>query len=250
MARMGTSDRAPMGKRPARAGRNPRLIVMGRQGAGKGTQCTRLAVTLGITHIDVGDVLRNAVRRRTPLGRAAEHYLQEGRLLPDEIVTEVVCERIGPAAGSGFVLDGFPRTLAQAEAIEDALGPGAIDLVVNLAITPKVAVRRLSTRRVCELCGSVTSFAAHRPSCTDCGGRLFQRDDDTVIAIRRRLAAYEHQTRPVLDWYAGQGRLVTVDGRRDTDDVTRQVLDTVTDMWATGAPGLAATPTATATVAG
>jgi adenylate kinase len=208
----------------------PRLVMMGRQGAGKGTQCARLAARLGITHIDVGDALRHEVRRHTALGEVAKPFLDEGRLLPDEMVTDVVLGQLEWVGCRGFVLDGFPRTLPQAEALGATVGMDGIDLVVNLAITPAVALHRLLSRRVCTRCQLVTTITPGSPSCPDCGGLLVRRTDDTAIAIKLRLANYEVQTRPVLGWYAIRGRLVTIDGRLDLDAVTWRILDAMTPM--------------------
>ena len=227
MIRTGTADHGRTGGPSAGAVQSPRLVVMGRQGSGKGTQCARLATILDVAHIDVGDALRSEVHRRTPLGQAAERYVQEGRLLPDEMVTDVVLGQLGWAGSRGFILDGFPRTLPQAESLGDTVGAEGIDLVVNLAITPAAALRRLTTRRVCAHCGSVTTIATGMLSCSCCEGPLVRREDDTEFAIKRRLVTYERQTRPVLEWYAVQGRLVTIDGGLGPDTVTRQVLGTV-----------------------
>lgn len=205
-------------------------MMMGRQGSGKGTQCVRLAARLGITHIDVGDALRDEVRRRTALGRVARRFLEEGRLLPDEMVTDVVLGQLEWVGSFGFVLDGFPRTLPQAEALGATVGMDGIDLVVNLAITPAVALHRLLSRRVCTRCQSVITITPGRSSCPDCGGLLVRRTDDTAKAIKLRLATYEVQTHPVLGWYAVRGQLVTIDGRQDLGAVTRRILDAMAQM--------------------
>jgi adenylate kinase len=201
-----------------------RLLMMGRQGSGKGTQCARLARILEITHIDLGDTLRTEVQRRSALGRSAERFLQEGRLVPDEIVLGIVTQRLGQVGSGGFILDGFPRTLPQAEALGEAIGLEGIDHVLHLVITPSEALQRLSARRVCGTCGAVTSLSAGVTACPTCQGPLVQREDDTVGAIKQRLVTYERRTRPVLDWYATQGHLVSVDGQQHPDAVTRALL--------------------------
>jgi len=200
-----------------------RLIVLGRQGAGKGTQASRLAGHLGVPHISTGELLREAVREGTDFGRKAKEYMDRGELLPDDVMIGIVEERLALAdALPGYILDGFPRTAAQARALDELTADRPIDLAVDLDVPADVVVERISSRRVCVGCGAVYSTTAPPTSdwtCDVCGGEVVQRDDDTEDAVRRRLALYEEQTRPLLEFYAAQGRLTTVDGMGDPDEV-------------------------------
>jgi adenylate kinase len=194
-----------------RAADAPRLVMVGRQGSGKGTQCIRLAAELGVVHVSTGEVLRDAVRARTRLGGQVQAFLSEGSLVPDELVAEVVSTRLSAPEvhERGFVLDGFPRTTGQARILAEFLRPDDIDVAVHLVIPRAVATRRLLARRVCEICGYTTTVT--QPRCPACGGGLVRREDDTGPALRTRLRSYVAQTRPLLDWYAARGQLVRVD---------------------------------------
>jgi adenylate kinase len=207
-----------------------RLLVLGRQGAGKGTQCERLARQLAVPHISSGDVLRAAVRTSTDLGRAAQRSMIAGDLVPDSLVVAAVAERLEqPDTGRGFVLDGFPRTRAQARTLFDLLHPMEIDAAVDIEVPADIVVRRLAARRVCESCGKISVATACEPSirCRSCGHQAVQRADDTPAAIARRLAIYESETRPLLDWLAARGQLLVVDGVGSPDDVERRVIEAI-----------------------
>jgi adenylate kinase len=201
-------------------------VLLGPQGAGKGTQCARLAAALGLLHLSTGDLLREAVRDRTPLGRAVQGRLARGELVPDELMVAVVLERLDslPASTKGYLLDGFPRTVAQADALVAAEGP--VDAAVALEVPDEVVLDRLTARRVCPECGWVTTTdsAIAIVACRHCGGTAVRRADDTDDAIRRRLALYESQTRPLVDWFDHRGLLVTVDGVGDPDAVFERIL--------------------------
>jgi len=207
-----------------------RLLIFGKQGAGKGTQATRLADRYGIPHISTGDMFRAAVRAGTAFGRKAKEYMDAGELVPDEVVLGMVEERLAePDAARGFLLDGFPRTKAQAEGLADVVGPGGLDAVIELQVPTDVVVDRISRRRVCAQCG--TTYDAGSPpqggwdACDNCGcGPVVQRDDDREEAVRRRLDLYEQETAPLASWYADQGLLVPVDGVGDPDDVFDRIL--------------------------
>jgi adenylate kinase len=203
-----------------------RLAILGRQGAGKGTQCARLSAALNLLHVSSGDLLRAAVRDQTALGRQVEHILASGALVPDTVVTEVVLERLATddAAAGGFLLDGFPRTLTQAVALEDAQ---PLDAVVDLVVPKNVVFDRLGRRRVCPICGTVTSAATPATPTVPCpkgDGVAVRRDDDTDDAIRRRLALYDAETGPVGDWFAARGLLVSVDAVGPLDDVFERIV--------------------------
>ena len=205
-----------------------RLLVLGRQGAGKGTQCERLARHFGVPHISSGDVLRAAVKARTPLGMAAHGFMAAGELVPHTLIVQAIAERLDQpdARDRGFVLDGFPRTKTQAEALFDLLDPLVIDAAVDIDVPTRVVIRRLAARRVCETCAAITVAEAGRPTvvCRVCGGRALPRPDDTAQAIARRLAIYDEETRPLLEWLADEELLITVDGMGSPDDVHRRIL--------------------------
>src|SRR5580658_6041874 len=206
-----------------------RLVVLGKQGAGKGTQCVRLSHHYVVPHVSTGDMLRAAVKLRTPLGVRAKEVMDRGELVPSDIVMEMVGERLaeGDTRARGFVLDGCPRTIAQAETLADLLRPDRLDLVVNLDVPTPQVLRRLVARRVCVDCG--TNYSVSAPptvnwTCDVCGGEVVQREDDTEDAIRRRLELYEVETEPLLDFYRKQKQLVTVNGNGSAAVVTRRIV--------------------------
>ena len=210
-----------------------RLIVLGRQGAGKGTQCARLAAHLGIHHVSTGDLFRAEIDAGTALGRALDRYVVAGELVPDEVVLDDVAGQLGTASvrAAGYLLDGFPRTLAQGQALFEVLGAGAADLALEIDVPVEVVKTRLATRRVCTDCGAVTSVAdvlADLP-CEGCQGRLVRRADDEPEAIVRRLELYDEQAGPLLLWLESQGLLVTVDGVGDPDDVHDRIVAAVSE---------------------
>ena len=204
------------------------LVVLGKQGAGKGTQCKRLAERYSIPHVSTGDMLRAAVKAGTPVGRDVAAVLEAGALVSDELVNRLVEERFAqPDAAAGALLDGFPRTFAQAEALEAILGEDGVKLCVNLEVSVELVTRRLSARRVCVDCGAIytdTDPEAVSGVCSNCGGQVVQRADDQPEAIRSRLEVYERDTAPLLDFYAERGLLVSVDGSLDPDEVTASIL--------------------------
>jgi adenylate kinase len=225
-----------------------RIVLLGRQGSGKGTQAAGLAVMFGVTHISTGDAFRAAVESGTPLGKTAKAYMDSGELVPDGVVIDVIRERLqvlgvlGPEPRAGFVLDGFPRNVAQAEALGEMVAPDGLDVVVNLEVSTGEVLRRIAGRRVCVGCG--TSYNIDHPSaagdCDACGGKLVQRDDDTEEAVRRRLEIYESVTAPLVDWYREQGLLATVDAVGPPDEVARRVvaaIETVRQHKAVRVPG-------------
>lgn len=208
-----------------------RLVVLGRQGAGKGTQCAMLAKHYVVPHISTGDVLRAAVRDGTALGRKAEEHMNAGDLLPDEIMIAIVGERLQSGdAKRGWILDGFPRTVGQAESLDLITDSRHLHAVIDIDVPEDVVVARISMRRVCVDCG--TTYAVSAPprynwTCDVCGGDVRQRDDDTEEAVRQRLALYREQTSPLIDWYATKGLLETVDGMGDPDEVFQKILSAV-----------------------
>lgn len=208
-----------------------RLIVLGRQGAGKGTQCARLASRLEVPHLSTGDLFRAEIAARSPLGVTLDRFVTSGDLVPDEIVLDVVAARLG-ARGTrarGYLLDGFPRTAAQAQALFEVLGADAADLAVEIDVPTEIVLPRLASRRVCAGCAAVTNVHTEEPggACRSCGGALERRADDHPDAIARRLAAYDAQATPLLGWFRNQGLLVTVDGIGPPDDVHERLVAAV-----------------------
>ncbi len=207
-----------------------KILVLGRQGAGKGTQAARLAARFGVPHLSTGDCFRRAVASGSELGRTVKAYMERGDLVPDRLVCDVVAACLGePRARRGFVLDGFPRTAAQARALFTMVEPDGLDVAVDLDVPVAEVMERMLRRRVCRSCGGPA--VAPKPGVAevdcDCGGTAVCRDDDTPEAIRRRLALYEHETVPVLDLCRSRGILVHVDGLGSTDEVTARVVDAV-----------------------
>lgn len=209
-----------------------RLIVLGRQGAGKGTQCARLAGSLGVLHISTGDLFRAAIAEGTELGLQAKDYVDRGALVPDELVIDLVAAHLGgrEARRSGYLLDGFPRTLAQGQALFEVLGAGAADLAVEIHVPTETVLPRLAARRICRDCGTVTSApdgVTHHLACAECGGIAERRADDTEEAIARRLALYDEESSPLLLWLHEQGLLVTVDGDGTPEEVFARLVAAV-----------------------
>ena len=200
-----------------------RLLIFGRQGSGKGTQSSRLAAHYGIPHISTGDMLRAAVASGSDLGLQVQSIMSDGGLVSDELKEGVVRDRLGEDdAAAGFLLDGYPRTPGQAAYLEGLLAPAGVTLALNLDVDNDVVVDRITRRRVCESCGSTYALgepAADSGTCTKCGGSVVQREDDTEVAVRKRLSLYEDQTAPLLAFFEDKGRLVTVDGVGDPDDI-------------------------------
>lgn len=204
-----------------------RLVVLGKQGAGKGTQCVRLSHHYVVPHVSTGDMLRGEVKSGTPLGKRAKELMDRGELLPDELIMAMVEQRLKErdTRARGFILDGCPRTIAQAEQLDEILRPDRLDLVLDLVVPTAQVLRRLASRRVCMDCGanySVTAPPLVNWTCDVCGGEVVQREDDTEEAIRRRLELYERQTAPLIEWYERQDLLIEINGTGSPDAVTRR----------------------------
>jgi adenylate kinase len=206
-----------------------RLLILGKQGAGKGTQAVRLSRHYVVPHISTGDTFRAAVRSGSEFGQKAKRFLDAGDLVPDDVVIGVVRERLtrSDASHRGFVLDGFPRTVHQAEALTVMLEPRGLDLAIDLEIDTAHVLTRLASRRVCDDCGANYSMADNPPrvigTCDVCGGEVVQRADDTVAAIRRRLELYELETSPLMSWYESQELLCRLDALGTPDQVTDRI---------------------------
>ncbi len=202
------------------------LILMGPPGAGKGTQGEILSKRLGIDTISTGVMLRTAIKNQTEVGKLAEQYINDGKLVPDEVMVTIVKERLSqPDCANGFILDGFPRTTAQAEALT-ASGV-KIDKVLSLEVDDDMIVERLSSRRECSKCGAPYNIIFNKPKtegkCDKCGGDLIQRADDNPDTIKNRLNVYHEQTEPIKDYYAKLGLLVTAKGEEELADTTKNV---------------------------
>jgi adenylate kinase len=209
-----------------------RLLVLGKQGAGKGTQAVRIAQHYDVPHVSTGDMFREAAAAGTPFGLKANEFMKRGELVPDDVVIGVVAERLAKddAQDRGFVLDGFPRTRVQAQELQRLLGPGGLDAAVDIDVPTEVVVERITGRRVCVSCGATYHVSApprQQWVCDKDGGEVVQREDDTPDAVNKRLELYEKNTRPLLDFYEGHGLLVTIDGVGDPDEVFDRILDGV-----------------------
>ena len=204
------------------------LVLMGPPGAGKGTQGEILSKRLGIDTISTGVMLRTAIKEQTEVGKLAEGYINEGKLVPDDVIVAIVKDRLAKTdCEKGFILDGFPRTTAQAEALT-ASGV-KIDKVLSLEVDDDVIVERLSSRRECSKCGAPYSVLFNKPAvegkCDKCGGELIRRADDNPETIKNRLNVYHEQTEPIKDYYAKAGLLVTASGVDKVEDTTKNVLE-------------------------
>jgi adenylate kinase len=209
-----------------------RVVVLGRQGAGKGTQCLRLSRHYVVPHISTGDMLRAAVKADTEPGRKAAEIMADGGLVPDDIMNGIVDERLtqSDTTHRGYILDGYPRTVAQAEALAKITVARPLDLVIDLDVPREVVVTRLASRRVCVDCGANYAVAApprYGWRCDNCGGEVVQRNDDTPAAIQRRLDAYEAETAPLVSWYCERDLLEVVDGQGHPDEVTERLIAVV-----------------------
>jgi adenylate kinase len=209
-----------------------RLVLVGPPGAGKGTQAEFIAAHLSVPKISTGDIFRANVGQGTPLGLQAKKYMDAGQLVPDEVTIDMVRDRLAePDAADGFLLDGFPRTVPQAEVLDQMLGDldTSLDVVLELVVDDDEVVRRLSGRRTCRGCGKIwhVEFDATEADgvCDRCGGELFQRDDDKAETVAERLKVYAEQTAPLVDYYGGQGKLVGIDATGPVEDVTQRAID-------------------------
>jgi adenylate kinase len=210
------------------------IILLGPPGSGKGTQALKLGEQYHIPQISTGDILRGAVKERTPLGVEAQGYMDQGKLVPDEVVVGIVRERLMAAdCNGGFILDGFPRTLPQAEALDDTLQgmQRKIDHVISVEVDNEELLRRLTGRRTCRTCGTMYHLIFNPPKkdgiCDQCGGELYQRDDDQEATIRARLQVYEEQTAPLIAYYRNKGLVRSIDGVGAIEEIFQAIVKAI-----------------------
>ncbi|MCD6510010.1 MAG: adenylate kinase [Thermoprotei archaeon] len=200
------------------------IVLLGPPGVGKGTYAGRLSERYGIPHISTGDILREEIKRDSELGRKVKKYVERGELVPDSIIIEVIKERLAADdCRKGFILDGFPRTLNQARALDNIV---RVDVVFNFVAPKEVIIERLSGRRICRKCGAIYHIRYKPPKkpgvCDICGGELYQREDDKPEVIERRLEVYKEQTAPLIDYYSKKGLLVDIDASKEVNEVIAQ----------------------------
>ena len=207
------------------------IVLFGPPGAGKGTQAKFLSEEFNIPHISTGDILRENVKKGTALGMKAKSYMDKGELVPDQLLNDLVRSRLEePDTKKGFLLDGYPRTIPQAKALDEIMDDlnRKLSAVVNIDVGTSALVKRLSGRRICRSCGASYHVTFNAPkvkdTCDTCAGELYQRADDTEEAIKNRLAVYKKQTQPVLDYYKKKGVLVDIDGDREIEEVKADVI--------------------------
>ncbi|MCO4324572.1 adenylate kinase [Mammaliicoccus sciuri] len=207
------------------------IILMGLPGAGKGTQASEIVKKYPIPHISTGDMFRKAIKEETDLGKEAKSYMDRGELVPDEVTIGIVRERLAEEdANKGFLLDGFPRTVEQADALNEILSDlnRKVDAVINIEVAEEELMNRLTGRRICEVCGTTYHLVFNPPKvegvCDLDGGKLYQREDDNPETVANRLSVNVKQTKPLLDFYENQGVLKNIDGSRQIDNVTEDVI--------------------------
>ena len=202
------------------------MVFLGPPGAGKGTQASRIAEKYAIPHISTGAMLRDAMAEGTEMGKQAKSYVESGKLVPDEVVIGIVSDRLAKDdCRKGFLLDGFPRTVPQAEALE---GFAALDLAVNVDVTEDIIVARIAGRRMCRSCGETLHVSTLVGSaCPKCGGELYQRIDDNEATVRNRMKIYAEQTLPLIDFYSRKGILRNVDGDKDINIVLSDIISII-----------------------
>ena len=207
------------------------IILFGAPGAGKGTQAVELVNKYKLTHISTGEMFREAIKNQTAMGQLANSYISKGNLVPDEVTVGLVKERlVQEDCKNGFILDGFPRTLHQAECLEGILSELniKIDFVIDIEVSTEKLLERLSGRRVCKDCGASFHVVLNKPRveniCDECGGQLYTRKDDNVESVAVRLKTYQAQTKPLIEYYKNKGILVEINGQQDINDVFKEIV--------------------------
>ncbi|MFN3870298.1 MAG: adenylate kinase [Aquificaceae bacterium] len=209
------------------------LVFLGPPGSGKGTQAKNLSKELGLLHLSTGDLLRDAVKKATPLGLKAKEYMERGELVPDSLIISLI-EEVMPSQG-GFILDGFPRTITQALALEEMLKKHGkkVDKVILFDVPEDVVVDRISGRLTCPQCGAVYHVKYNPPKregiCDVCGSKLIQREDDREEVIRKRFRVYQEQTKPLIDFYRERDNLISLDATLDVEEVKERLLEAIKD---------------------
>ena len=209
-----------------------KIVMLGAPGAGKGTQAKKISAKYNIPHISTGDIFRANIKEGTELGKKAKEYMDQGLLVPDELVLDLIVDRLGKDdCKNGYVLDGFPRTIPQAEALEKALGKQGqkIDYALDIDVPDENIINRMSGRRACLNCGA-TYHIVYNPSkkegiCDTCGQQLVLRDDDKPETVKKRLSVYHDQTQPLIDYYKNEGILAEVDGTKDMEEVFQDIVN-------------------------
>ena len=215
-----------------------KIVLLGPPGAGKGTQAEVLTKKLLVPHISTGDMFRAAIKNGTAMGIEAKSYMDRGQLVPDEVTVGIIKDRIAQSdCSGGFLLDGFPRTIAQAEALDKLLeDKGGLDAVLNISVPLEKLVERLTGRRMCRKCGAIYHMLYNAPAkegvCDACGGELYQRDDDKLETVTNRLDVYEAQTAPLIGFYEKQGKLFTVNGDQPINAVLADLGKALGQVWA------------------
>ena len=209
-----------------------KIIMLGAPGAGKGTQAKKIAEKYGIPHISTGDIFRANLKAGTPLGLKAKEYMDKGALVPDSLTLELIMDRFSnPDCANGYVLDGFPRTIPQAEALTEALKKNndEVDYAIDVDVPDEVIVNRMSGRRACVNCGATYHIVFNAPKvegkCDTCGADLILRNDDKPETVQNRLSVYHEQTQPLIDYYNGFGKLRSVDGTKEMSEVFDAIVD-------------------------
>jgi adenylate kinase len=207
------------------------IVMLGPPGAGKGTQAARLAKVWGVPHISTGAMLREAVQSGTRIGLAVKAIMEQGGLIDDEVMTDVVCARLAnPDAAPGFLLDGYPRTVPQGRALEAMIAGRSPLTIVDIVLTETEILRRLAARLICSECGKNSQDDRDYPRCVDCGGRLVARADDAEHVVRNRLKVYQRQTAPLVDFYEGRPTYCRIDGAQRPEQVTESILTAVSQV--------------------
>jgi len=214
-----------------------RLVLLGAPGAGKGTQAVVISQKYNVPHISTGDIFRSNIKNGTELGRKAKEYIDKGLLVPDELTVDIVKDRISqPDCKAGFILDGFPRTIYQAERLDEILKELNVELdcALNIYVPDEEIIKRMSGRRVCSKCGMSYHIVYNQPKveniCDSCNGELIQRDDDKEETVIQRLNTYHKQTEPLIEYYEKKGKLLTVQGQEGVDDTTKEVLNALSGV--------------------
>jgi adenylate kinase len=216
-----------------------RIVLLGAPGAGKGTQCKRIVEKYGLTHLSSGDILRQEKAAGSVLGRKAQSYMDSGELVPDEVIVEMMADAIKKTSKNGFVLDGFPRTVNQADRLDKSLAYNGkrIDAVLNLKVDDRIVIERMTGRRSCPQCGAVYHIENLRPKvegiCDNDGTTLIQRSDDSLEVVKNRLKTYHQQTEPVVDYYRKNNTVYDIDANKNVDEVTALLFENL-DTFAKG----------------